>query len=98
MAEQGESPPQGGIVQLVTPIQTFNEQLGAHLSAALQHQGTVAVLTTVVPGIGPERVVSVPLSAQQFHNVQAMLQQMMQPEALSAPVRRAMGFRVDDEE
>lgn len=98
MAEQGESPQKGGIVQLVTPIQTLNEQLGAHLSAALQREGTVAVLTTVVPGIGPERVVSVPLDPQQFHNIQALLQQMMRPEALSPPARRAVGFRTGEEE
>jgi len=97
--EEEKTPPAGSIVQLVTPIQTLNEQLGAHLTGALQRTGTVAVLTSIVPGVGPERVVSVPLSAQQFHAVQSILQQLAAPEeaaAVEAP--RSLGFRGEDEE
>jgi hypothetical protein len=96
MADQ-DSPPKGGIVQLVSPIQSVNEQLGGHLAGALQHPGTVAVVSTIMPGVGPEKIVSVPLNPQQFHAIQGLLQQMMAPEALSPAARRAVGFRGDEE-
>lgn len=85
------------MVQLVTPIQTLAEQMGAHLQQALKRPGTVGVLTTLMPGIGAERLVSVPLTAQQFHAVQSILRQIISPEQLNEPERRVIGFHPDEE-
>ena len=98
LAEQNEnSSTQAGMVQLVTPIQTLAEQMGAHLQQALQRPGTVGVLTTLMPGIGAEQLVSVPLNPQQFHAVQSILRQIMSPEQLNEPERRVIGFHSDEE-
>jgi hypothetical protein len=98
LAEQNDSSStQASMVQLVTPIQTLAEQMGAHLQQALQRPGTVGVLTTLMPGIGAEQMVSVPLNAQQFHAVQSILRQIMSPEQLNAPERHVIGFHHDEE-
>ena len=97
LAEQNKNSTQAGMVQLVTPIQTLAEQMGVHLQRALKRPGTVGVLTTLMPGIGAEQLVSVPLNAQQFHAVQSILRQIMSPDQLNEPERRVVGFHSDEE-
>ena len=48
-------------------------QIGSNVLTALQHPGTVAVLTVVEPGMGVDRVASIPLDAGQFQVVQQAL-------------------------
>ena len=60
--------------QFVTTIKTAEAQVGEHIIHALQHDGTVAVLTTVVMGPdGQQRIVSAALDPELMHEVQDLL-------------------------
>jgi len=60
--------------QFVTTIKTAETQVGEHIISALQHDGTVAVLTTVVLGEdGKQRVVSAALDPDLMDQVQELL-------------------------
>jgi len=63
------------IAHFVTTIQTAEEQVGTHIIEALQHDNTVAVLTTVVRGPnGKDQIVSAALSPERMGEVQMVLQ------------------------
>ncbi len=58
----------------VTTIKTAEQQVGENIIQALQHDGTVAVLTTVVVGPdGQQRVVSAALKPEMMQQVQTIL-------------------------
>jgi hypothetical protein len=87
-----------GLVQMVTALQSINEQIGGHVISALQRPNTAAVLTVVVPGLGPDRIVSVPLEPEHFRAIQGLLSTMTGPGELSDAARRAIGFGRENEE
>ena len=87
-----------GLVQMVTALQSINEQIGGHVISALQRPNTAAVISVVMPGIGPDRIVSVPLDPDQFRAIQGLLATMTMPEQLSEDARRAIGFGREGEE
>ena len=63
------------IAQFVTTIRNAEEQVGAHIIAALQHDDTVAVITTVALGAdGQQRVISAALNPERMQQVQEILQ------------------------
>ena len=63
------------IAQFVTSIKNAEQQVGEHVIQALSHQGSVAVLTTVVVGPGGQQhIVSAALDAQKTAQVNALLQ------------------------
>ncbi len=65
---------QGTIAQFVTTIRNPEEQVGRHIIQALQHDDTVAVLTTVAMGPdGKQRVISAALDPQRMVQVQEIL-------------------------
>ncbi len=71
--EAPEEQPQG-LPSFVTDLKSIERQVGEHVITALQHQGTVAVLSTVVPNpAGGQRIVSVPLNDQHLGQVQGIL-------------------------
>ena len=58
----------------VTAIKTAEQQVGENIIEALQHEGTVAVLTTVILGPdGQQRVVSAALKPDVMTQVQDLL-------------------------
>ena len=58
----------------VTTIKSAEQQVGENIVQALRHDGTVAVLTTVVIGPdGQQRIVSAALKPQMMARVQEML-------------------------
>ncbi|MEE2719092.1 MAG: hypothetical protein VX727_04840 [Planctomycetota bacterium] len=57
----------------ITRLQTLERQVGENVLAALESEGCVAVLTTVVSGLRADRVVSVPLDGEQAKDVSAVL-------------------------
>tara|TARA_R110002049_G_scaffold4601_4_gene31825 strand:+ start:47077 stop:47460 length:384 start_codon:yes stop_codon:yes gene_type:complete len=64
------------IAQFITTIKNAEQQVGEHIIAALQHDDTVAVLTTVAMGAdGQQRVISASLSPERMKQVQEILQQ-----------------------
>lgn len=63
------------IAQFVTEIKNAEQQVGEHIIRALQHQDTVAVITTVAMGTdGQQRVISAALSPERMQQVQDILQ------------------------
>ena len=64
------------IAQFVTTIKNAEQQVGEHIIAALQHDDTVAVLTTVAMAAdGQQRVISASLNPDRMKQVQEILQQ-----------------------
>ncbi len=63
------------IAQFVTTIKNAEEQVGEHIIQALQHEDTVAVITTVAMGAdGQQRVISAALNPDRMQQVQEILQ------------------------
>ena len=63
------------IAQFVTAIKNAEQQVGEHIIRALQHEDTVAVITTVALGPdGQQRVISAALSPERLQQVQEILQ------------------------
>ena len=56
-----------------TRLQTLEREVGENVLAAVESEGCVAVLTTVVSGLRADRVVSVPLDGEQAKDVSAVL-------------------------
>ncbi len=62
------------LTQFVTTIKNPSEQVGEHIIKALQHDDTVAVLTTVAMGPdGTQRVISAALDPDRMKQVQEIL-------------------------
>lgn len=62
------------LAQFVTTIRNPEQQVGQHIIAALQHDDTVAVLTTVALGTdGQQRIISAALNAERMRQVQELL-------------------------
>ncbi len=78
--EPGTVPPapQRGeqVARFVSKIKNLELQIGEHVLAALQHPDTVAVLTTVVVGLGGEQhIVSAALSPHRMSQVNELLEE-----------------------
>ncbi len=62
------------VARFVTTIKNVEQQVGEHVIAALQHQQTVAVLTSVVTGPGGQQhIVSAALDPSQMQMVNQLL-------------------------
>jgi hypothetical protein len=89
-----------GLDPIVTEIQPITQQIGEHILSALQRDDdSIAVLTSIVPGLGVERVVSIPISKHQFQKIQLFLQQskieQMELEKNNTPEEeRPIGFEL----
>jgi PleD family two-component response regulator len=60
--------------RFVSKIKNLEQQVGEHVVAALQHQDTVAVITTVVAGpSGEQHIVSAAINPQLMAQVNALL-------------------------
>ena len=63
-----------GIPQYVTDLRPIERQVGEHIITSLQHPGTVAVISAVMPGgETSQRIVSVPLNQDLFDQVQELI-------------------------
>ena len=63
------------IAQFITTIKNAEQQVGEHIIQALQHDDTVAVITTVaMGGDGQQRVISAALNPERMQQVQELLQ------------------------
>lgn len=84
--------------QFVTALASLEQQVGTHVIGALQHPGTIAVLSTVVAGMdGSQQVVSIGLDADRFVQVQELLTGAMDDQKRRV---QCLGFHcqfVDDE-
>ena len=67
----------------VAVIQTVERQVGEHVLSALREADAVAALTTLVPGVRHDRVVSIPLTSEQIEAIRDILQ-VVESEAAEA--------------
>ena len=65
--------PGGQLQQFVTELAPITQQVGENLITALQQEGTVAVLSSIVAGVPTDRLVSMPLTQAQLIGVQSVL-------------------------
>lgn len=83
--------PAGPLVTTLTPI---SEQIGQHVMAAFKQPGAVAVLTTVVPGVDADRVVSLALSDAQMDEVRDLIGRIQDEDEVAAEdTERCIGFQ-----
>lgn len=59
----------------VAMIRSIERQVGEHVLAALDDDGAVAAITTLVPGVQNDRIVSMPLDRDQIEAIQSILEQ-----------------------
>ena len=83
---------QGGLTHFVSELKSIEDQVGQHVIAALKHEGTVAVLTAVLPAAGSagERIASVPLDQELWTQVQELLMHAGEEKAQDVP---CIGFQ-----
>lgn len=78
------------IAQFITTIRNPEAQVGQHIIQALQHEDTVAVLTTVAIGPdGQQRIISAALNPERMQQVQEILSAA---EAEREPEEPCVGF------
>ncbi len=78
------------IAQFVTTVKNAEQQVGENIISALQHQDTVAVLTTIVMGPdGQQRGISAALNQTRMLQVQEILQEA---ESEREPEEPCVGF------
>ncbi len=89
-AGAGDSPP--GLKHFVSELKSIEDQVGQHVISALKHEGTVAVLTAVLPagGASGERIASVPLDQALWTQVQDLLMSAGEEQAQDVP---CIGFQ-----
>jgi hypothetical protein len=90
--------PDGQTSTVMSEIVSPTDQIGRNVMSALGDPDAVAVLTTLVPGMGTDRVVSVGLTPEQMHQVGILLQEIEAEEDEAADdEHRCIGFqcRVD---
>ena len=86
--------PDGKTETMMAHLLPISEQIGRNVMAALDDPDSVAVLTTVVPGVGADRVVSVGLTPQQMHDVGILLQEIEEEDDDAAQdEQRCIGFQ-----
>jgi hypothetical protein len=71
---------QEGVPHLVTPLRPIAHQVGEHVLAALKHDETVAVLTTVTSSRNGEQVVSIPLTGEHLQQVHGLIKEIHESE------------------
>lgn len=62
------------VARFVSKIKNLEQQVGEHVVAALQHEDTVAVITTVVAGpSGEQHIVSAAINPSRMAQINALL-------------------------
>lgn len=92
--DQNINAPDGETPTVMTELVSPTEQIGRNVMTALGDADAVAVLTTLVPGVGSDRVVSVGLTAQQMHEVGVLLNEIeTEDEEAANDEQRCIGFQ-----
>ena len=87
---EAEAEAESGLPHFVSQIHSIEEQVGANVVSALKHEGTVAVMTAVLPGTGGERIASVPLDQELWVQVSELLSHAGEEKAQDVP---CIGFQ-----
>jgi hypothetical protein len=92
--EPDTTQPDGKTETVMAHLLPVAEQIGRNVMAALSDPDSVAVLTTMVAGLGVDRVVSVGLTRQQMHDVGILLQEIEgEDEDAAQDDQRCIGFQ-----
>ena len=79
---------------IATELLPISEQVGRNVVQALRDPEAVAVITTMVPGVTSDRVVSLGLTAEQMAEVQYLLETIAaEDEEAAADDERCIGFQ-----
>ena len=79
---------------IATELLPISEQVGRNVLHALRAPDAVAVITTMVPGITSDRVVSLGLNADQMAEVQYLLESIAaEDEEAASDTERCIGFQ-----
>tara|TARA_B100000959_G_C14928631_1_gene602597 strand:+ start:239 stop:574 length:336 start_codon:yes stop_codon:yes gene_type:complete len=65
-----------GVPHFVTPLLPIASQVGEHVISAMEHEGTVAVLTTITGSNQGRQVVSIPLTAEHVQQVHSLIEEI----------------------
>ena len=65
-----------GVPTLVTPLHPIDRQVGEHVLTAMEHEDTVAVLTTITGSKGGPQVISIPLNQEHLSKVHALIEEI----------------------
>jgi len=65
-----------GVPHFITPLRAIASQVGEHVLAALEHEETVAVLTTVTGSKDGQQVVSIPLTGEHLEQVHDLIEEI----------------------
>ncbi len=74
--DQAPDAPDGNADTITSAIMSPTEQVGRNVMTALKDADAIAVITTLVPGMGQDRVVSMGLTAEQMSHIGALLQEI----------------------
>lgn len=69
-----------GVPTLISPLHPISLQIGEHVLAAMEHEETVAVLTTITGSRSGPQVVSIPLGPDHLLKVHEFLKEIHQSE------------------
>jgi hypothetical protein len=82
--------PDGPPQEFMSVLKSFEQQVGEHVISVLQQEGTVAVMSTVLPAPdGTQRIVSIGLDARRMEEVQRLL---AESDTEAAPPVPCVGF------
>jgi phage I-like protein len=73
-----EAAEEEGVPHLVSQIQTVANQVGKHVLSAMEHEQTVAVLTTITGSTHGQQVISIPLTAEHVQQVHGLIEEIHQ--------------------
>ena len=65
-----------GVPHFVSPLHTIANQVGEHVLTAMEHEETVAVLTTITGSKQGRQVISIPLTAQHVQQVHGLIEEI----------------------
>ena len=71
--------------QYITNLRSVERQIGEHVIALLADPEHIATLTTVIPGVGTDRVASIPLTREELGEVEQLLVKMESGEPTRVP-------------
>lgn len=67
---------QEGVPHLISPLLPIAQQVGKHVLSALEHEETVAVLTTITGSNHGQQIVSIPLTAEHVQQVHGFIEEI----------------------
>ncbi len=74
--EEQEEPKVEGVPHFVSQIHTIANQVGEHVLSAMEHEETVAVLTTITGSSHGQQVISIPLTAEHVQQVHGFIEEI----------------------